>query len=164
MAADPWTQRPDEPPESFVRFQFYLQLGPARSLTLAYMSYCQSLPGAKKRARTQPAPGNWTEDSSRFDWPARATAFDIRHLQERGGELVVMWNELICQAVRKALERITSARCSPKTYRECLAAISAGAPFLTPELLASFTARQQREPEPPDSCPLDFRPIPEDAP
>lgn len=161
MAANPWDQREDEQPEAYARFLIYRNLGVTRSLVDAYGAYLSLQPGAKKGNKKLLLPGSWAEDSSRFDWVARSTAWDVHHLSKQGPELVVLWTEILLQAARKAARKLADPRCKPTTFAGCLSVIEKLSPYLTPELCRALTDRHQ-EPEPPDSCSLDRLARPED--
>ena len=69
----PWEQLPDEPGPAFLAFSAFRDLGPARTVVEAYRQ-SRGKPEAKQ------APGTWNGWAKRFDWAARAHAFDA-HLE-----------------------------------------------------------------------------------
>jgi hypothetical protein len=71
--ADPWDIQPGEPPRWYTRFLIYLELGPARTITAAY----QRVHRRGKTPSKGPS-GWWTAVARRWQWSARALAYDIR--------------------------------------------------------------------------------------
>jgi len=80
----PWLPLPDEDNQDYDRFQYYLRLGPDRSVLKAYENYCIARDGAEaveKRKASSPyaltsASSRWYEMSERYHWQARAAAYD----------------------------------------------------------------------------------------
>jgi hypothetical protein len=71
----PWEQRDDESSKAFAAFVAYLELGPERSIDKAAQQ--SGIKTSSTRARW------WLEWSRRFDWVARARAFDAHEFAER---------------------------------------------------------------------------------
>jgi hypothetical protein len=148
-ARQPWDQQPDEPLESFARFTAYKALGPGRTLLLAQQVHG----GTGKRKKT--IDGHWCDESARWNWVDRATAWDVHMLSTAGERLAIAWMGVLSSAVRKCAEQLANPKFTPKTWRDCLAVINAVAPHLTPEVMGPLIARLRSELEPLDSCPLD---------
>jgi hypothetical protein len=93
-----WDRQPDESAAAHVAFACYRDLGPRRSLALAYDVWlAQHAPQRQRNAARPPRPpGHWTRWSSQHHWPARAAAFDA-------------WIEARLAARREELERATAA-------------------------------------------------------
>lgn len=64
-----WEQRPDESGIAFEAFKTYRDLGLERTLSEAYRR-------KTGRRKAKQASGQWNDYYRRFDWPARAEAFD----------------------------------------------------------------------------------------
>lgn len=64
----PWSQRPDEGPDSYARFQAYLHLEDGRSVRRAWMRVTGSAGGVP--------PAAWYEASKLHEWKARAAEYD----------------------------------------------------------------------------------------
>lgn len=166
MTAAPWDQRPDETPEAFARFLAYRNLGPGRTLPQAQRCHT----GGKQGKNWQRACGQWNDESARFDWVSRATAWDVAMLTKHGEALAVSWMAVIVNATRKAAEKLCDPKFTPKSWRDVLSVIDAVGKHLSPEVLGPLLSRTQRTPEPPDSCSLDrfgYKPVnhsQEDAP
>src|SRR5262245_34164063 len=69
-----WLRRADESPAAYRAFRFFRALGAARSLRGAYHAHLRAA------GHTGPLPrclcGCWVRWRARFDWDARALAFD----------------------------------------------------------------------------------------
>jgi hypothetical protein len=126
--AHPWDQRPDEPVEAYARFLTYRNLGLGRTLPLAESSHGR----AANRKKTQ-ASGHWTNECSKFNWVARATAWDIEQLQNYGSELVPLWIGIMLDAARKTAQKLADPACVPGTFEEALRVHDRIAPYLTPD-------------------------------
>jgi len=80
----PWLPLPDEDSQDYDRFQYYLRLGPDRSILRAYENYCvvrDGIEAVEKRKASSPyaltsASSRWYEMSERHHWRERATAYD----------------------------------------------------------------------------------------
>lgn len=90
-----WEQRPDESSEAYRAFRAYRDLGPDRSMAVAYRQRT-----GKDQAKQ--ASGVWNGWAKRFDWPSRARAYDAyqEQLRQRSVDL-----ETIQQARKWAARR-----------------------------------------------------------
>lgn len=82
-ATQPWARQPKEPALWHERFQRYLYLGPARSLIAVYRAEAKSEKSAAERARARNVPGAWFAAVKRWNWHARANAFDDAERKRR---------------------------------------------------------------------------------
>ena len=73
-ADGPWTRHADESAVAYKAFCTYRDLGPSRSLDEAYRQHTGQQKGNKR------ATGHWTRWYSKFEWRARAEAYDA-HLE-----------------------------------------------------------------------------------
>jgi hypothetical protein len=139
---EPWEQLRGEPQESFNRFLFYRNLGPARSLSRAYRHYLQSLPPdpekpaeATKSLKRLHVPGNWIDDSQRHKWAKRAASWDTSLLLKMGSDLAPFWNQILRDVVRKAAEALLSTKLKPKSWKDVLLVLDKISPYLNPDVL-----------------------------
>lgn len=136
--SDPWRQREGESDESYARFLIYRNIGPGRSLQLAYETYLSTFRNAtdatKGNKRPQ-VPGHWGDDSARHEWCDRAAAWDIGQLEAQGVELARLWAGILIAAATKAAVKLADPRCKPKDFMQALAVIDRVAPYLTPDAL-----------------------------
>lgn len=72
----PWEQREDESSKAYAAFMTYLELGPDRSIDKAATA---SAPQKSRKSRAW----HWQSWSRRFDWVARAGAYDAHLFSER---------------------------------------------------------------------------------
>jgi hypothetical protein len=75
-----WERREEESDEAFAAFATYRDMGRQRSIDAAYATYVAKS-GKEKRKRSKPvarnrAAGGWHTWSSRYEWVARASAYD----------------------------------------------------------------------------------------
>lgn len=121
-----WERRPGESARAYAAFCVYRDLGTGRSLNLAYGEWRRSQGCAGDAAK---AAGYWAEWSSRFDWVARAEAYDghletlkrtaredaLRRLEERRLEFELKNQERLEARIRKAEEILDKADRAPIT-------------------------------------------------
>jgi hypothetical protein len=72
MKSKPWLQAEGEPDEAYVAFGWFRDFGPLRTLDAVWRAHS----GPNRAPR---APGNWKRWKSRYDWSARAQAYDDRN-------------------------------------------------------------------------------------
>lgn len=139
--SDPWDQLPDEPDETYARFLMYRNLGPGRTLLAAYCVHIASFRNAStvgKRQKPQEVPGHWGNDSARWKWGDRATAWDIHTLHTHGEQLSVLWVGLIRLAAEKCAQKMAQPNCKPRDFMQCLAVVDKLAAFLSPDAIKSL--------------------------
>lgn len=118
--AHPWERLPDEEDSSWKRFLCYLHLGPRRSVRACY----RTLMNLEKGAKPTPA---YYDDFDRFDWRARADAYDIHHLKKSGGRVVALQVAVQEASLRFVLRSLSDPACRAKSnaeLRETLDAIA----------------------------------------
>jgi hypothetical protein len=108
-----WERRPGESARAYAAFCVYRDLGPGRSLNLAYGEWRRAQGCAGDAAK---AAGYWAEWSSGFEWVARAEAYDghlealkraaredaLRRLEERRLDFELRNQERLEARVEKA--------------------------------------------------------------
>ena len=144
-APNPWDQLPTEPDEAFARFLLYRNLGPGRSQQSAYETYLATFRNAApkeltagKSAKKPQVPGHWNDDSAKYRWVDRATAWDIDQLQRHGPELARLWVGILLVAARKCAEKLAQPGCRPKDFMQAIAVVDKLAPFLSPDAVKSL--------------------------
>lgn len=73
-APELWEKRDDESDKEYSQFWEYAMMGPGRSIQKAYLKWCADnnrKPGTHRST-------TWQKNSSKFNWVARAAAFDKR--------------------------------------------------------------------------------------
>jgi len=118
-ATDEAGRLPDEPEAAFRRFLAYRNLGPSRTLDAAYRAF----PGVKKGVKRCRAPGQWQRDSVAFHWPARALAWDVSVLAQKGQAIVVRFVDALEFATTKALTALALETTKPTDWAEALKAL-----------------------------------------
>lgn len=102
-----WERLTDETEESYVRFLVYRNLGPMRSLDIAYKQFCN----AHNRSKSpQYASGQWKDDCAKYSWVSRARAWDIYNLTESGKETFVKFLATLNALVTKAYQTIQNSK------------------------------------------------------
>jgi hypothetical protein len=128
----PWEQQPGEPDAAHARFLVYLQLGPARSLRMAQNAATNR---DKSRQGKKSVSGGWSSDCVKFDWVARARAYDIAHLAEAVPESANAILRMIHQSAVTALQHLQEGKLKPRTWDQLNETVVILANFISPEVI-----------------------------
>ena len=132
-----WEQQKDEPNEAYTRFLVYRNLGVVRSLESAYNQASKSV---KKRV-----PGKWYEDSSKFSWVERATAWDIDTLTKVGQRVVVKYINALDLAFQRIIEALNNEKMKPRTWGSAIESINVLGEFIPQETVAEIRRAQDAD-------------------
>jgi hypothetical protein len=144
-----WEQHEGEPDEAYVRFLYYRNLGPTRSLNAAYQLYVESgeietkekaVVVAKKRVKTCRASGQWTEDSTDYQWEFRANQWDIHIMSQSSRVVVDSFFKGLAVLATQNLELLQSGSYRPKNYLQLLEGLTLVGSFITPEVISTWAA------------------------
>lgn len=139
-----WEQIEGEPIEAYRRFCAYLNLGQIRTLEKAYLA---SKPIAKKSQKKPQIPGNWIDDSKKWNWVERAAYWDIAQMAEQGQRVITQWVRSLEIITQKSLVKLESADLEPQEWKEAVDAICRIGSFIPAEsvkqLQDSVTANEQ---------------------
>lgn len=128
-APRPWDRQADEPMRWWSRFdQYYRPLGAERSLLAAYRGWQRAEKG--REGQTKSAPNSWRNNAAKWQWEARALAWDEQQAQERRkAELEAMEKSreqriaLLNATFSRAFEALRSAQVANARLGEVTAAI-----------------------------------------
>src|SRR5262249_35861888 len=137
-----WAQRDGEPDAAYAHFLLYRDLGPARSLDEAYRQWVR-LHDPDRSGQFQRRPGSWIEDSSRWDWPDRADAWDLSKVVASSKRGLARFTRLVENALGRALADLAAAGGldDPLAAREyALKVLHACGQHFTPEAIAEAVA------------------------
>lgn len=135
--SNPWEKRDDESNAAYARFLIYRNLGVGRSLDLAYHSLVVS-----KRDKTRVS-GQWQEDSSRYEWKARADAWDVYILTEVARGVVVKYVNALDKAFQRIIDSLSDAKMKPDNWGQVIGSLTTLGEFIPQETVA--TIRQNNE-------------------
>lgn len=93
---DPWSQTKGESAIAYAAFRVYLDLGPSRSLKLAWQAHSK---------KNTVAAGHWRRWSTRFAWTARARAWDSHHESRDKTSLAIEVDAHRCRLEHLHVER-----------------------------------------------------------
>src|SRR5262249_23003738 len=114
-----------------LRFEIFRSLGPARTLALAYVTYCnRASKGCAGRI-----PGQWHRDSSKYRWVDRARDFDLHILAEHGRDVAITFLELMRELSQRTLRAVVERNYSPSTWEDAVKALDALGKYIGPETL-----------------------------
>jgi hypothetical protein len=140
---EPWEQLRGEPKESYCRFLCYRNLGPARSLAMAYTAYLNTLPDAEAKQLIQVlkgvkkcyrCPGNWQQDSIRYRWNERARDWDIDQLLRLGDDIAPFWAQVLRDVIRKAAEALADPKFKPRQWKDVIIVLDKVSLYMNPEI------------------------------
>lgn len=124
----PWEQRAGEPTDSYAKFIFFRNLGPGRTLQLAYNGFRKTFknadPAAIDSKKQQPVPGGWGADSAQFEWHERADLYDIHIFNRYGERAMVKFIGALDKIAEKACEALAKPSMRPKTWNDLLNALT----------------------------------------
>lgn len=126
-----WEQRADEPSEAYARFLIYRNLGPGRTLDLAY-----KIANVGKRRKSSQRSGTWQDNSTAFAWRERAARWDVYTLNQVVPETAAYIFQSIKEFARLTLESLNSGKYSPKNWVEVRDSLVVLASFVSPEVIA----------------------------
>jgi hypothetical protein len=139
----PWDQLEGEPSPAYARFLVYRNLGPGRSLERAYQAFLSTIyqESAENRRKPPQLSGQWSDDSSRYGWVARAAAWDIEMLATAGEQIVINFIEAVRALSQKAVEALSRPEVKPDDWRDLLEAIRIVGDVLSVEAIATVASR-----------------------
>lgn len=153
MPPNPWDQLEDEPPEAYVRFLIYRNLGPARTVDLAYSAYLAQMPSepsaaAKRRGGKKPpgpkaqsrATGVWWADSSAYDWKNRATAWDVYHFANVVPDGAIAIMSVVAETAKVALRALEAGTLRPRTWGELIDGVQLLTSFVSADTVSHLLA------------------------
>jgi hypothetical protein len=142
-----WEQHEGEPEDSYIRFLYYRNLGPTRSLDAAYLLYVQSgeietkekgVVLVTKRNKPSRASGQWREDASTYSWEFRANQWDINNLSIAGKSVISDFYEMLSLMTFQTLETIREGKLKPTSYSQILEGMALIGSIVSPEAIAAW--------------------------
>jgi hypothetical protein len=128
----PWDKLEDETRSAYTHFLIYRNLGPARTLQLAYDAYlemnrlAEAKAGKKKKAEIGDKPvtgGQWRREYPLHEWKQRAEFWDVWVFTEAGDRVVVLMLALVDRLLEQALEGTVANR--PNNWSQVLETVKA---------------------------------------
>ncbi len=101
--AEFWEQQPDESRAQYLQFLTYRNLGPCRTLDLAYRQYLSDY--ELSSSVPERASSTFRETSSEFQWVNRSQAWDLWRMVTYGSRVAVLYThavELIAEKLARA--------------------------------------------------------------
>lgn len=151
-----WDKRPDEKGDDYVCFLAYRNCGPGRSLRRAVREFSKQFPNSQfsaekycprdERGRITPKltdiviPPRWIQLSRKYNWPNRATAFDVSTMRLVGAQLVVCQGralKILAKRVLRAAKKVQLEK--SKDIVETMKLIQS---YLVPEVVAPVIQSQ----------------------
>ncbi len=129
-----WQQLAGESNEAYARFLVFRDLGPARTVFLAYAS---SRPGAPK-TENGPAlgvPRIWWENYRVFQWKHRAAAWDVTQMVNAVPESATTILKLIGETARACLAQVENGNIKPQNFTELKDMVVILGNLISPEII-----------------------------
>ncbi len=133
---NPWEQLDGEPNEAYARFLVYRNLGPARSVLLAYASLRSAAPRSKDKP-TQRAPRIWWENYRAFQWKDRAAAWDVSQMANAVPEAATTIFKLMGETARACLAEVANGNIKPQSFVELKDMVVILGNFISPEVISA---------------------------
>lgn len=125
-----WEQQEGEPNEAYARFLVYRNLGVSRSLDAAH--------AIATKSKKKQASGQWTDDSAKWNWVERASAWDIDVLAEVGRGVVVKFVSALNLSFDAMISQLASGKIKPRTWSQVLESITVLGNFIPQETVAEI--------------------------
>jgi hypothetical protein len=145
----PWDQQHGEPDEAYVRFLFFRNIGPTRTILAAWQLWVKARAEKtraktkrKTAAQTHPS-GTWSDDAATWRWIERARAWDIAMLREVVPETATLIFSAIREMARITLEELASGRMRPTTWEEVKESAVVLSQFIAPETITAVVNHAQ---------------------
>ena len=132
---------------AYRQFLIYKNIGPGRSLTLAYKFHLATLPivEAKREAEVLKGikkcnrhPGSWQEECIKYKWVERSQAWDIAQLQKVGSDIAIVWAGILRAMVVKAAEALAKPSFKPRQCKDAVLVFAQVAPYLNPDVFKAI--------------------------
>ncbi len=151
----PWDQQAGESDEQYAQFLIYRNLGPARSLDVAYRSVNSTATNrdksrkGKKTSKNVPtatvrASGQWAKNATAFNWAERAAAWDVDMLKVTVPNAVAAVFQAIDDFAKVTIIALQSGSVKPRTWAQAMGAIQILAGFISPETARNAMDRLRR--------------------
>lgn len=134
-----WEQQDGEPDNSFARFLAYRNMGPTRSIDKAFASYVENGSVSWRSS------GQWYVASSKWNWIARASAYDVHLLSEAGKLAAVAFVNAITAYARRLLEAISDGDIKPEKWADITGALETLAKFIPSETVKALVHADTRD-------------------
>lgn len=131
-----WDQLEGEPNEAYARFLVYRDLGPNRSVILAYDSFRPNAPQSKENP-TRSASRAWWENYRVFRWKGRALAWDVSQLANAVPEAATTIFRLISETAKACLAEIANGNIKPQSFAELKEMVVILGGFISPEVIST---------------------------
>jgi hypothetical protein len=149
-----WEQQKDEPYDDYGCFLLYRNLGPGRTLQLAYLEYRLTFKNADREAleseeKLPPVPGSWATISSKWDWVRRSDAWDVHVFELYGERAVIKFVNALEKIAEKSCQALARPNMKPKTWHDVLEALAIIQQYAQP---GSVNALRERKADPRESA------------
>jgi hypothetical protein len=132
----PWDQLEGESNEAYARFLVYRNLGPTRSVLLAYAALRPDAPESKKK-QTRSASRIWWDNYRAFHWKDRAAAWDVAQLVYAVPEAAAAIFKLIGETAKACLAEVANGNIKPQSFAELREMVVILAGFISPEVIST---------------------------
>lgn len=138
----PWEQQSGEPDAAYIRFQFYRNLGPCRTLTKAFVAAMESVGEDPKSVKRRRVPGLWHDDCRVYHWVNRVHKWDIHTLDEAGEKTVAALGHYMQAFLIQSYEALAKSK-PAKTHKDHLEIINAFSVLIAPDAVKGLLDRHR---------------------
>jgi hypothetical protein len=118
-------------------------LGVTRTLVAAYNQHRGAIKGQKKQL-----PGSWRRDYDRYDWKARAEAWDRRALADDPASTSAATLQGVEPAALAMLGRVRESKSQPNSWAEQMKGLEMLMRFVPPAVFGGILSRPGSGPKP----------------
>jgi hypothetical protein len=140
-----WDQLRDEPDDAFGYFLIYRNLGPGRTLSLAYNFFCSTFRNANAEAihsgKPRPVSGQWCELSARWRWGERAADWDHHNFKQYGKRAAVKFVAALDKVADRVCEALARPGMRPRKWDDLVKALAIIQAYAGPGTITEFGER-----------------------
>lgn len=119
-----WAQQSGETDTAYRAFLVYRNLGPKRTVKLAFHAWMEAKGDGGAVDSRQYVPARWQGWSARHSWQVRAQRWDISELIQSGTRVPLMLNIVIERAAVRLLDAMTNDGVRPQTWDDVIKTIT----------------------------------------
>ncbi len=132
----PWEQLEGESSEAYARFLAYRNLGPIRTVILAYAAFRPVTPKSKNKP-TLSAPRVWWDNYRVLEWRDRAAAWDVSQMANAVPEAATTIFKLMGETARACLAQVANGNIKPQSFEELKDMVVILGNFISPEVISA---------------------------
>jgi hypothetical protein len=145
-----WDQLRDEPDDGYSWFLHFRNLGPGRTLSLAYNAFCDTFANANQEVTNSAKPrrvsGQWATLSAHWRWCERAADWDQHNFKLYGKRAAVKFVAALDKVADRVCEALARPGMRPRKWDDLVKALAIIQAYAGPVTIAEFGERASDPP------------------